>query len=56
MGGYAIISVKRMTKPIEKKMRGGPHPRRSESYKGSRKYGDSSLGPPPLITSIQKTP
>jgi hypothetical protein len=44
-----------MTKNIEK-MRGGPHPRRSESYKGSRKYGDSSLGPPPLIIFIQKTP
>jgi hypothetical protein len=53
--GYAIIAVKRMTKDI-KKMRGGPHPRRSESYKGSRKYGDSSLGPPPLIFFIQLAP
>jgi hypothetical protein len=49
------MAMKRMIKN-RKKMRGGPHPRRSESYKGSRKYGDSSLGPPPLIPSILKTP
>jgi hypothetical protein len=32
-----------------KNMKRRAYPRRSESYKGSRKYGDSSLGPPPLI-------